>query len=99
MEWGIYCTSTVYFDKKLCYDVFKNRFDRRTKTTTEECQDNPHFANCALIVRAKYCDNAYYMEYCCKSCSDAGQLVRGAVATDTTTTTVSPVVEALDEFW
>jgi len=38
------------------------------------CVDNPFFANCALIVRAKYCNNEYYARFCCRSCTIAGLL-------------------------
>ncbi|XP_076032052.1 proteoglycan-like sulfated glycoprotein papilin isoform X2 [Oratosquilla oratoria] len=38
------------------------------------CTDNPYFANCKLIVRAKYCNNRYYARFCCHSCTVAGQL-------------------------
>ncbi|KAK7075724.1 hypothetical protein SK128_022420, partial [Halocaridina rubra] len=38
------------------------------------CTDNPFFANCKLIVRAKYCTNQYYARFCCRSCTLAGQL-------------------------
>ncbi|XP_042237860.1 papilin-like isoform X4 [Homarus americanus] len=38
------------------------------------CTDNPFFANCKLIVRAKYCTNKYYARFCCRSCTLAGQL-------------------------
>ena len=33
----------------------------------EECKDDPNFANCALIVRARACNrNKYYPKFCCK---------------------------------
>ncbi|KAK5647606.1 hypothetical protein RI129_002498 [Pyrocoelia pectoralis] len=38
------------------------------------CTDNPFFANCQLIVRANYCIHKYYARFCCKSCTEAGQL-------------------------
>ncbi|XP_063603126.1 papilin-like [Penaeus indicus] len=38
------------------------------------CTDNPFFANCKLIVQARYCTNKYYARFCCKSCTLAGQL-------------------------
>lgn len=38
------------------------------------CTDNPFFANCKLIVAAKYCTHKYYARFCCKSCTQAGQL-------------------------
>ncbi|XP_063871699.1 papilin-like isoform X8 [Scylla paramamosain] len=38
------------------------------------CTDNPYFANCKLIVRAKYCTNRYYARFCCRSCTMDGQL-------------------------
>ena len=41
---------------------------------SQECTDNPYFANCKLIVKAEYCTNKYYAKFCCKSCTLAGQL-------------------------
>ncbi|VEN50612.1 unnamed protein product [Callosobruchus maculatus] len=38
------------------------------------CTDNQYFANCALIVRAKVCTHKYYAKFCCRSCTEAGQL-------------------------
>ncbi|XP_034239314.1 papilin isoform X2 [Thrips palmi] len=38
------------------------------------CTDNPFFANCQLIVRAQYCTHRYYARFCCRSCTEAGQL-------------------------
>ncbi|XP_075221688.1 proteoglycan-like sulfated glycoprotein papilin isoform X2 [Lycorma delicatula] len=38
------------------------------------CTDNPFFANCNLIVKAQYCTHIYYARFCCKSCTQAGQL-------------------------
>ncbi|RLU15132.1 hypothetical protein DMN91_013019 [Ooceraea biroi] len=38
------------------------------------CQDNTFFANCELIVSAKYCTHKYYAKFCCRSCTEAGQL-------------------------
>jgi hypothetical protein len=38
------------------------------------CSDNPFFANCALIVQARYCEHRYYARFCCESCTRAGQL-------------------------
>ena len=38
------------------------------------CTDNPFFANCELIVNARYCANQYYARFCCRSCTLAGQL-------------------------
>ena len=41
----------------------------------KECTDRPNFAKCDLIVRAKFCNkNPYYAEFCCQSCTNAGQL-------------------------
>jgi hypothetical protein len=39
-----------------------------------DCEDNPYFANCKLIVKARYCRNKYYAKFCCRSCTMAGQL-------------------------
>ncbi|XP_071454258.1 papilin isoform X2 [Hetaerina americana] len=38
------------------------------------CTDNPLFANCGLIVKARYCTHRYYARFCCQSCTLAGQL-------------------------
>ncbi|CAL1675129.1 unnamed protein product [Lasius platythorax] len=38
------------------------------------CQDNTFFANCELIVEAKFCTHTYYAKFCCRSCTEAGQL-------------------------
>ncbi|PSN47564.1 hypothetical protein C0J52_19332 [Blattella germanica] len=38
------------------------------------CTDNPFFANCKLIVEGRYCTHKYYARFCCKSCTQAGQL-------------------------
>lgn len=41
----------------------------------EICEDSPQFANCGLIVQAGFCKKSpYYAKFCCKSCTDAGQL-------------------------
>ncbi len=37
-----------------------------------DCSDNPYFANCKLIVKARYCGNKYYAKFCCRSCTLAG---------------------------
>ncbi|XP_043223530.1 papilin-like [Amphibalanus amphitrite] len=41
------------------------------------CTDNPFFANCPLIVAARYCSNQYYARFCCRSCTLDGQLEPG----------------------
>ncbi|XP_031784533.1 papilin isoform X3 [Nasonia vitripennis] len=38
------------------------------------CQDKVHLANCSLIVAARYCQHEYYAKFCCRSCTEAGQL-------------------------
>ncbi|XP_018562061.1 papilin [Anoplophora glabripennis] len=38
------------------------------------CTDNQFFANCALIVKAKFCSHKYYAKFCCRSCTEAGLL-------------------------
>lgn len=43
-------------------------------TIPEDCTDNPFFANCKLIVKAKYCSNQYYAKFCCRSCAVDGQI-------------------------
>ena len=40
-----------------------------------DCNDNPYFANCKLIVKTQsYCANVYYIKFCCRSCTVAGQI-------------------------
>ena len=41
-----------------------------------DCSDNPYFANCKLIVKARYCGNKYYAKFCCRSCTLAGQKIQ-----------------------
>ncbi|NXX46366.1 PPN protein, partial [Tricholaema leucomelas] len=36
---------------------------------TRECVDQPHLANCDLILQAQLCSNEYYSSFCCASCS------------------------------
>ncbi|XP_066902314.1 papilin [Halyomorpha halys] len=38
------------------------------------CTDSPFLANCKLIIKAKYCNHKFYAKFCCKSCTEAGQL-------------------------
>lgn len=38
------------------------------------CEDSKFFANCNLIVKAKYCTFEYYAQFCCRSCTLAQQL-------------------------
>ncbi|KYB26517.1 Papilin-like Protein [Tribolium castaneum] len=38
------------------------------------CKDNRFFANCNLIVKAKFCSHKYYAKFCCRSCTEAGLL-------------------------
>ncbi|XP_014217269.1 papilin isoform X2 [Copidosoma floridanum] len=38
------------------------------------CQDDSRLANCTLIVAARYCHHQYYTKFCCRSCTEAGQL-------------------------
>ncbi|XP_072145613.1 papilin-like [Dermacentor andersoni] len=40
----------------------------------ESCTDNPRFANCNLILRARYCTHKHYSRFCCRSCMLAGQI-------------------------
>ena len=42
-----------------------------------DCEDDPNFARCDLIVRANYCKNPYYGKFCCKTCTEGGQLEPG----------------------
>ncbi|NWT09893.1 PPN protein, partial [Vireo altiloquus] len=43
---------------------------------SRECVDQPHLANCDLIVQAQLCGNEYYSSFCCASC--ARQRPRGS---------------------
>ncbi|NWI24241.1 PPN protein, partial [Sula dactylatra] len=36
---------------------------------SRECVDQPHLANCDLILQAQLCRNEYYSSFCCASCS------------------------------
>ncbi|NXD79466.1 PPN protein, partial [Halcyon senegalensis] len=36
---------------------------------SRECVDQPHLANCDLIVQAQLCGNEYYSSFCCASCA------------------------------
>ncbi|XP_025894361.1 papilin [Nothoprocta perdicaria] len=38
---------------------------------SSECVDQPHLANCELIVQAQLCRNRYYGSFCCASCARA----------------------------
>ncbi|XP_009959774.1 PREDICTED: papilin [Leptosomus discolor] len=41
----------------------------RVADTSRECVDQPHLANCDLILQAQLCTNEYYSSFCCASCS------------------------------
>ncbi|NWV64315.1 PPN protein, partial [Malurus elegans] len=36
---------------------------------SRECVDQPHLANCDLILQAQLCANEYYSSFCCASCA------------------------------
>ncbi|XP_014797540.1 PREDICTED: papilin isoform X2 [Calidris pugnax] len=36
---------------------------------SRECVDQPHLANCDLILQAQLCSNQYYSSFCCASCA------------------------------
>ncbi|NXS99208.1 PPN protein, partial [Jacana jacana] len=36
---------------------------------SRECVDQPHLANCDLILQAQLCGNEYYSSFCCATCS------------------------------
>jgi len=57
------------------YNEAEDSVDIRVETVTVDasCTDNPYFANCKLIVKARYCGNRYYAKFCCRSCTLAGQ--------------------------
>ena len=96
--------------QKLNVPYFRATNEHETKTDeveitvekaeeVKQCIDNPNFANCHIIVRAKYCTrNAYYADFCCASCTEAGQLgPEGYVPPPTTTTPPPPVEEIVEE--
>ncbi|XP_064569860.1 papilin isoform X1 [Zonotrichia leucophrys gambelii] len=39
---------------------------------SRECLDQPHLANCDLILQAQLCGNEYYSSFCCASCARQG---------------------------
>uniref|UniRef100_A0A146L5I0 Papilin n=1 Tax=Lygus hesperus TaxID=30085 RepID=A0A146L5I0_LYGHE len=39
-----------------------------------ECIDNKFLADCTVVLKAKYCFHKYYSKFCCKSCTEDGQL-------------------------
>ncbi|XP_068018276.1 papilin isoform X1 [Melanerpes formicivorus] len=41
----------------------------RVVDVSRECMDQPHLANCDLILQARLCSNEYYSSFCCASCS------------------------------
>ncbi|EMP39570.1 Papilin [Chelonia mydas] len=47
--------------------VIKSRPEAVDLTT--QCVDQPHLANCDLIIQAQLCTNEYYSSFCCASCS------------------------------
>ncbi|XP_077283404.1 modular serine protease-like [Arctopsyche grandis] len=49
-------------------------WSRNVQCNNSICEDDPFFANCQLIVRAKYCSHKYYARFCCDSCTAAGQI-------------------------
>lgn len=41
----------------------------------KQCVDKPQYANCKLIVKGEFCAKSkYYADFCCKSCTMAGQI-------------------------
>uniref|UniRef100_A0A8C0I861 Papilin, proteoglycan like sulfated glycoprotein n=1 Tax=Bubo bubo TaxID=30461 RepID=A0A8C0I861_BUBBB len=42
---------------------------RSRPSSDRECVDQPHLANCDLILQAQLCSNEYYSSFCCASCS------------------------------
>ncbi|XP_018763141.2 papilin isoform X3 [Serinus canaria] len=40
-----------------------------TEDLSRECVDQPHLANCELILQAQLCGNEYYSSFCCASCA------------------------------
>uniref|UniRef100_H0ZLV6 Papilin n=1 Tax=Taeniopygia guttata TaxID=59729 RepID=H0ZLV6_TAEGU len=42
---------------------------RSRPSSDRECVDQPHLANCDLILQAQLCGNEYYSSFCCASCA------------------------------
>uniref|UniRef100_A0A8D0G719 Papilin, proteoglycan like sulfated glycoprotein n=1 Tax=Sphenodon punctatus TaxID=8508 RepID=A0A8D0G719_SPHPU len=42
---------------------------RQAEDLSRLCIDQPHLANCDLILQAQLCNNEYYNSFCCASCS------------------------------
>ncbi|XP_065346568.1 papilin-like [Cloeon dipterum] len=38
------------------------------------CTDSPFYAQCKVIVKGKFCTLRYYTRFCCRSCTEDGQL-------------------------
>ncbi|XP_040458412.1 papilin isoform X1 [Falco naumanni] len=52
--------------------VLRNRLSTTVNYVADpsrECVDQPHLANCELILQAQLCSNGYYSSFCCASCS------------------------------
>ncbi|NXM26628.1 PPN protein, partial [Oxyruncus cristatus] len=52
--------------------VLRNRPSTTTSHVVDlsrECVDQPHLANCDLILQAQLCGNEYYSSFCCASCA------------------------------
>ncbi|NWU13860.1 PPN protein, partial [Cephalopterus ornatus] len=52
--------------------VLRNRPSTTTSYVVDlsrECVDQPHLANCDLILQAQLCGNEYYSSFCCASCA------------------------------
>ena len=57
-----------------CFSLLFTDITVANVVVPHDCNDNPYFANCKLIVKAEYCANVYYKKFCCRSCTDAGQI-------------------------
>ncbi|XP_055663189.1 papilin isoform X2 [Falco peregrinus] len=52
--------------------VLRNRLSTTVNYVADpsrECVDQPHLANCELILQAQLCSNGYYSSFCCASCA------------------------------
>ena len=77
IDFGNFEIFSSFFRATNEHESVSDRVDLKVEKAEEvkQCTDNPNFARCDLIVKAKYCNkNAYYAEFCCASCVQDGQL-------------------------
>ena len=82
LKWLMFYGYIYFTTPRRATNVHESSSDSVTVTVKEPegepvkvCIDRPDLANCDLIVRAQLCAKVtFYAEFCCKSCSEAGQL-------------------------